>query len=144
MPTGNNNVSNYPFTTSFFECHRFRLDHVSIIFIVVVVPFSKIPQVSWSQHGIQMQERIPPPQSIPVLSSNLKRMILRNLSWSHHRIKMHERVPLPQSISKTSSHLQRMLLRNLSWAHIGSRCKREFLCLSLFLWHLLWKQDHFC
>jgi hypothetical protein len=38
--------------------------------------------VSWFQHRIQMQERIPPPQSISAVSPPLERILLKNLSWS--------------------------------------------------------------
>jgi hypothetical protein len=53
----------------------------------------------WSHHGIQMQERVPLPQSISVVSPNLERILLRNLSQSDHGIERQVRIRLPQSIS---------------------------------------------
>jgi hypothetical protein len=59
--------------------------------------------LSWSQHGIQMQERIPLPQSISMVSSSLQRMLLGNLSWSDHGIQMQESILPPQSFCGISS-----------------------------------------
>jgi hypothetical protein len=127
-PTGDNTVSKYPLTWSVFGVTDSRLCLISIL---LLLSFGFILQnstnlkrmllrnLSWSQHGIQMQKRIPPPQSISVVSPNLERILLRNLSWSQHGIQMQEWIPPPQSISVVFPPLERIVLRNLSWSHHG-------------------------
>jgi hypothetical protein len=90
-PTGDNTVSKYPLTMSVLSVTDSRLYHISILLLLlcgfILQNFTSLKRmvlrnVSWSQHGIQIQERIPPLQSISVVSPPLERILLKNLSWS--------------------------------------------------------------